>query len=219
MKSWFEVLVGTTRGQLLALLRRSERSVGDLASALRISGNAVRGHLAALQRDGFVESAGVERQTGGKPAGLYGLTPEAEELFPKAYAYVLGALVALLEEQLEGGELERMLAEVGRRAAVEWRAGPAGGRLLPARDDAREGADRAAEALRDLGGEVDVEAIEDGWRLVGHGCPLSAAVGEHEAVCAVARAIVHELSGREVRECCDRGARPRCRFEVVAASA
>ncbi len=214
MKNWFETLIGTTRGRLLSLLRRSERSVGDLASELGISGNAVRGHVAGLQRDGLVEPAGVERETGGKPASLYRLTADAEELFPKAYAYVLSGLVGLLEERLGRGGVESLLEEVGRRAGADRAA--VDGAVAGKRGGSREGVERAAAALRALGGDIDVVAMEGGWRLVGHGCPLSSAVGEHAAVCAVVRAIVAELGGGDVRECCDHGPRPSCCFEVLA---
>ena len=47
----------------------------------------------------MVQTAGVERATGGKPAQLYEITPEAEEMFPKAYALVLSSLIQLLEER------------------------------------------------------------------------------------------------------------------------
>ena len=75
MTNWFDRLIGGTRGQLLVLLRRAERSINELAEALGISDNAVRMHVASLQRDGMVETAGVERDTGGKPARRYQLTP------------------------------------------------------------------------------------------------------------------------------------------------
>src|SRR5687768_9921707 len=92
-------LLGATRTRLLELLRRSRRSINELAAAVGISDNAVRTHLSALQRDGLVEPAGTERSTGGKPAQLYEITPDAEELFPKAYGWTLGGLLSLLEER------------------------------------------------------------------------------------------------------------------------
>ena len=58
MTNWFDRLVGGTRGELLTLLRRAERSINELAEKLGISDNAVRMHIASLQRDGMVEAAG-----------------------------------------------------------------------------------------------------------------------------------------------------------------
>src|SRR5690606_23920646 len=156
---------------------------------------------------GMVRMAGVERATGGKPARLYEITPEAEELFPKAYAVVLTSLLELLEERRGREEVLALLREVGSRAAAA-EGGAAGG------GEARVGV--AAETLRRLGGEVEVEATETGWRIRGHGCPLSAVVAEREEACARAESLVAGITGLPVRECCARSGRPRCAFEVDA---
>lgn len=206
MGNWLEKLIGETRGRLLALLRRSRQTVGELAGAVGISDNAVRGHLAALERDGMVEEAGVRRSTGGKPAQEYELTREAEELFPKAYALVLGELLGVLEERQGRAEAVALMREVGRRAAA--RADGAGG--LEAR------LETAATVLRSLGGELEVMRTSGGWRLQGHGCPLSGIVADHPEACALAQALVEEVSGRRVVECCEREGRPRCAFFVPA---
>ena len=86
-------LTGETQSKLLGLLRRSRQTITGLAKALGLTDNAVRLHISALRCDGFVEDVGTMRDTGGKPARLYGLSREGEELFPKAYAQVLQALV------------------------------------------------------------------------------------------------------------------------------
>ena len=90
MTNWVERLTGETRAQLLRLLRRSRQTITALADAVGLTDNAVRTHVAALERDGLVEPVGTQRDTGGKPARVYALTGEGEELFPKAYALVLG---------------------------------------------------------------------------------------------------------------------------------
>lgn len=204
--NWIERVLGGTRGQLLAMLRRSKRSVNELAVSLGISDNAVRTHVAAMQRDGMVEPAGIERGTGGKPAQLYQITPEAEEMYPKAYALVLNELLRLLRER-EGREaVVGLLREVGARAAAEaGAAGSAGARV-----------EAAADALRRLGGDVEVEREGGGWLIRGFGCPLSAVVDSHEEACALAESLVAAITREEVTECCERAGRPRCAFRVEA---
>jgi predicted ArsR family transcriptional regulator len=49
---WIERLLASTRGEIIALLRRS---VGEMAEELKLTDNAIRSHLAALERDGLVE--------------------------------------------------------------------------------------------------------------------------------------------------------------------
>lgn len=203
--NWTETILGGTRTRLLALLRRSRRSVGDLAGVLGITDNAVRMHVAAMQRDGMVQPAGLERATGGKPAQLYEITSGAEELFPKAYGFVLSELLRLLEERVGRDEVVALLREVGVRAAAAQGA-PGGD------EDARVHC--AAEVLRQLGGDVEVERGEAGWTIRGYGCPLSAVVARHDEVCSLAESLVAEITGLPVKECCMRGERPRCAFQV-----
>ena len=203
--NWTESILGVTRTRLLGLLRRSTRSINDLASALGITDNAVRTHVAAMQRDGMVKSAGVERGTGGKPAQLYEITPQAEELFPKAYGLVLSELLQVLEEKEGRNRVTALLREVGRRAAGDHGAGEKD-------EEARVLA--AAGLLRGLGGDVEVERTDDGWRIRGFGCPLSAVVAGHDEVCLLAESLVAEITGLPVRECCNRGERPQCSFQM-----
>jgi predicted ArsR family transcriptional regulator len=72
-----------------------------LARAVGLTNNGVRAHLATLERDGIVRQCGTVRPAsgGGKPAYVYELTPEAEDLFPRAYEPVLGRLLDVLSER------------------------------------------------------------------------------------------------------------------------
>src|SRR5213596_985761 len=81
----------STRGRIIILLRRSSRTVDELAEALYLTPTAVRAHLAALERDGLVQQHS-ERRGGGKPSLVYDLTPAAVYLFPKSYAQLLDVL-------------------------------------------------------------------------------------------------------------------------------
>ena len=119
----------STRGQIVTLLRRSSRTVEELAQALNLTDNGVRAHLATLERDGLVRQQGSVRRTsgGGKPAYIYELTPQAEELFPKAYEPVLRQLLDVLAGQLGPQESEALLRSVGRCIAVRSRTDRTGG--------------------------------------------------------------------------------------------
>jgi predicted ArsR family transcriptional regulator len=204
MTNWVEKLSGETRARLLSLLRRSHRTITALGEALHLTDNAVRTHVAALERDGIVEQVGIERETGGKPARIYALTDEGEELFPKAYALVLGSLVGELA-RTEGAErATALLRAVGRRVASSAAAPP----------DLHGRVAVAAATLRSLGGDVEVRHVDGGYLLQGYGCPLSAVTAEHPEVCALARALVEEITGEPVIECCDRSERPRCGFRI-----
>ena len=206
---WDERFFETTRGRILALLRRESRTVEELAAAVGVSDNAVRGHLAALERDGVVRQRGVRPSgpVGGKPAYAYELAPNADRLFTKAYIPVLSQLVSVLEERMTTRELQGILREVGRRLAAK--STPSAGKV-------RERAEAAATVLTELGGIVDVEEHDGQIVLRGFSCPLADAVRAHPATCHAAESLVAELVGVPVKECCDKGDRPRCRFELLA---
>lgn len=203
----------TTRGQIVSLLRRGVRTVEELARELRLTDNAVRNHLATLERDRIVRQEGVRRTQGvGKPAVLYGVHPDAEPLFSNAYPPVLATVVDVLVDELPIERAEALLREVGRRLA-QGAGGRASGSL-------EERARAAAAVLNALGGEVDVVGAEDGsgLRLQGHGCPLSAAVARRPEVCRAVTTLVAEVTGAPVRQCCRHGDRPSCCFAVDSAA-
>jgi predicted ArsR family transcriptional regulator len=209
--NWDEKFFESTRGRMVTLLRRSRRTIAELARALGLTDNGVRAHLAILERDGVVRQRGSVRRSsgGGKPAYVYELTSEAEDLFPKAYAPVLGRLLDVLAERLGLEESEALLRSVGRRL-VE-------GKTVPP-DSTRARLEAAADVLSELGGLAELEE-QDGTLIIrGYGCPLAAVTPDHPEVCRVAEALVAEVAGVPVHERCDRSERPRCCFEVASAN-
>ena len=203
---WDETFAETTKGRILAILRRGASTVDALAARLGVTDNAVRAHIGALQRDGVVHQRGV-RPTGGKPAYLYEVTSDAERLFTKAYIPVLTELVTVLESRLGSQEVADLFGEVGRRLAAT--KAPSSGSLL-------ERAEIAAAFLGELGGIVDVEQSAGGVTLRGFSCPLADAVRSIPAVCRAVESLGSELMGAPALERCSRGDRPQCCFEIRA---
>lgn len=204
---WNAIFPETTKGRILAILRRGARTVDEIAAHLKLTDNAVRAHLGALQRDRVVVQRGV-RPTGGKPAYVYEVSSEAERLFTKAYIPVLVELVTVLESRLGSAEVDGLFGEVGKRLAAS--RAPSSGSLY-------ERAEIAAAFLGELGGIVDVEESPEKLTLRGFSCPLADAVRSNPAVCRAVESLVSELMGTPARERCDRGERPQCCFEILAA--
>ena len=209
--NWDEKFFESTRGQVVALLRRSERTVEELAQALGLTDNGVRVHLAVLERDGIVRQRGSVRRSsgGGKPAYVYELTQGAEDLFPKAYEPTLRRLLDVLSERLGSEGSEALLRSAGRRLAE--------GRTTVPTDGSRARLEAAAGVLDELGGLAELEE-EDGTLVIrGYSCPLATVTSDHPEVCRMAEALITEVAGVPVRERCDRSERPRCYFEVAPA--
>jgi predicted ArsR family transcriptional regulator len=204
---WAARFLASTRGRVLALLRHSPRTVSDLAAALNLTDNAVRGHLATLERDRLVQQSGT-RPGFRKPNLTYELTPEAGQFFPKPYGVVLQQLVAVLAEQAGEGALDAALRQVGRRVAEQYRGAVRAGGV-------RERVGEAVAVLGELGGLVDVEEPAGGLLIRGSDCPLAVAVEGHPAACRLAETLLSELVGVPVAERCQHGSPPRCAFQVT----
>lgn len=196
----------TTRGQIVAELRRGTRTVEDLRCSLGITDNAVRAHLAILERDGLVRQAST-RPSGRRPAILYELTDSAESSFSRAYMPVLTRLVDALSDRMSTEELELLLRDVGERLAKEKQE---------LSGDLHQRACAAAEVLTGLGGLAEVVEENGKLEIRGLSCPLADAVRAHPATCHAAQGLIAELVRAKVTELCDKGDRPRCRFAIEA---
>ena len=200
-------LLDTSRGRILALLRRGELTADDIATNLGLTASAVRMQITAMARDGVVRKVGTRPGTT-RPSHVFELTPEVERLLSKAYLPVLTHLVDVVAESLPAPAVERLLRLTGTALAHELSAGKhASGGL-----EQRVG--RASRLMNEhLGALTDVER-DGGFRIRGAGCPLSALTGKHPVVCLAIETFVSEIVGVAVRECCDRNKRPQCCFEV-----
>ncbi len=206
---WSQKFYQTTRGRIVALLRRATLTVDQIATALGLTDNAVRSHLTSLERDGVVEQRVARRGGVGKPAFEYRVAAAADPLFSQAYAPVLAQLLDVLRDRLPGAELDGVMREVGMRMA-------AGTNVPPGELEARV---RGAAALLDaLGGVTEVERRDDGALAIrGFACPLGAAVQGHPGMCAAVETMLSDVIGTPVHECCEREGRPRCCFAVEEA--
>ena len=208
---WSHKFYQTTRGRIVRHLRRASLTVDQIATALGLTDNAVRSHLTSLERDGLVEQSVSKRGGVGKPAYEYRIAADAEPLFSQAYLPVLTQLLEVLQERLSPDELERVMHAVGNRMA-EGKAMTSG--------ELEERARKASVLLDALGGVTEVESHENGTIAIrGFSCPLGAAVQGHAGVCTAVETMLSDVIGVPVHECCDRGDRPRCCFEVRAKSA
>jgi predicted ArsR family transcriptional regulator len=189
----------------VTLLRGASSTVNELVEKLGLTDNAVRAHLLALERDGLVKQSGVQRGFR-KPHFAYGLTTEAERLFPKAYDLLLNELISVLKGRLAPNEMEGVLRELGRSLAMR--------QSLNKRVGLESRAGVALKALEALGGAAKLEKEDSKLIIRSASCPLASTVAEHPEVCQLAEALIAEIVGVPVQERCDRSGPPQCRFEI-----
>ncbi len=115
--------LGDRQQQLLHCLLqyRTGMTVEHLVEALAITRTAINQHLAALERDGFVERTSMQ-STGGRPSRVYVLTSKGINLFPKQYAWFSSLLLQKLRKELGTEGLARYLRNMGKTLALQVRA-------------------------------------------------------------------------------------------------
>jgi predicted ArsR family transcriptional regulator len=201
-----EQLLDSSRGRVLGLLRQGGMTVEDLASRLGVTTNAVREHLARMERDGLVERAGQRRGVT-RPSHIFVLTTAVEQFLSHAYVLFLTQLVRVLSSHLTAERMDNLMRQVGRGLADE---------LAPQRrPTGRRARVVLASSLMDqhLGTVTRVEA-NGSYVIRGVACPLAAVTGKHRSVCIAIESLVERVVAAPVRECCDRTGRPRCCFEI-----
>ena len=201
---WNQRFFTSTRGRIILLLRRESRTVEELAQILNLTDNAVRAHLATLERDGFVRQSG-ERRGSGKPAFVYELSPGAEQLFPKAYGSVLRELLGVLSDEMTASEVEALMRRTGRRLATQQQL-PTG--------DLQARLKVAIDVLNELGGLAELVEENGTYIIQGYSCPLAEVVPGHPGVCRLTGTLISELVGQPVKECCDGNEPARCHFSI-----
>jgi predicted ArsR family transcriptional regulator len=201
---WNHHFFASTRGRIVLLLRREEHTVDELAQTLKLTDNAVRAHLATLERDGFVSPTSTRRGSS-KPALIYTLTPEADRLFPKAYAPVLQQLLDTLSACLPAEKVSEIMEQAGQRLATQWSITPGASRAR---------VQQAVAILNQLGGLAELEEQDTSYVIQGYSCPFSAIVPNAPEICHLAQTLLTSLIGEPVEEHCERGGTARCCFTL-----
>lgn len=192
---------GSTQRRMLETLLHAPggATVEQLVGETGITTNAVRQHLTALERDGFIKRAGTQ-PSGGRPELLYALSTSGREVFPRRYRQLAESLIEDVGAEIGPEALEAAMRRMGARAGAE--AVSSGAPSI---------ADTAA-ALRDAGYEAEIGTGKEP-EIVAHNCVFHRLAERFPAVCQFDLAFIEAASGRKVehRECMVRGGQV-CRF-------
>ena len=200
-------LLDTSRGRIVTLLRSGGLTADDVARKLGLTHSAVRIHMAAMERDGLVRRVGKRPGTT-RPSQIFELTTAVEQLLSTAYVPLLTQLVDVFAQALPADQIEALLRRTGVALAQE---------LTRGRRPRGSVASRVAAVSELLNTELGATTRVDrnGTIVIrGSACPLAALTGKHPGVCLAMESFVAEIVGVPVHECCDRGGRPQCCFEV-----
>jgi predicted ArsR family transcriptional regulator len=205
--------LGERQRQLLLLLLNNKTglTVDDLSAQLQISRNAVRQHLAALERDDLVKR-GDTKPSGGRPEQLYLLSDRGGELFPRRYSWFSELLIEAMTSEVGrdavGAKLEQMGRAVGRQLS---------GSGHPAPDlDGRVAA--MAKIMQELGYAARVAGSPATQTIDASNCVFHSLASKFPEVCRFDLGLIGAFADATVdhQECMVRGGR-MCRFKLAPA--
>jgi predicted ArsR family transcriptional regulator len=183
----------STRMEVLEFLRRKQAASAEVISAqLGITPNAVRQHLAALEKDGLVNSEPVQGKRG-RPSLMFSLTDKADAAFPKRY----GQLATMVLNELSEMGGPALLDEVFERVAARH-AGAIEKQLTGL--DFEEKLERVVESIRRAGTLAEQEETGDGVRVTIHNCPFRNTALKYPQVCTITPRLLVKLLGAQVSQ-------------------
>jgi predicted ArsR family transcriptional regulator len=150
----------------------------QLAERLGLTAMAVRQHLYVLQREGLV-AAETRPVPIGRPAKFWRLTPEADHLFPEAYAELSVALIDSVKDAFGDEGLERVLTSRCARQRMDY------GKRIPKHGSLERKLQELANVRSEEGYMAEVRSEGDGsFLLVENHCPICAAANACQGFCS-----------------------------------
>ena len=206
-------ILGNRQQALLKLLlkRKSGLTVDEISTALDITRNAVRQHLAALENDGLV-TQGDTRPSGGRPEQLYVLTDAGRELFPRHYSWFAQLVVETIKEESGEDGLRERLRAMGTTVAQQMRS------QHPQLTTRQQKVDKLSEVMQQLGYETrDNAGTAAAATIEADNCIFHNLAMKNPEVCAFDLALLSTFTDSKVdhQECMARGGNV-CRFRFSA---
>ncbi|MGZ4123696.1 MAG: helix-turn-helix transcriptional regulator [Tumebacillaceae bacterium] len=182
----------STRRLIITILRtEGPLSAGDLAERIGITEMAIRRHIATLERDDLIYPTTI-RQPMGRPAKVYQLTEEADELFPKNYHTLT---LDILEDiaSLDGEDKIKALFDNREERLVKQYEKLLEGKTF------EEKVATLAEIQNRKGYLSKMEAKEDGtFEIIEYNCPIAQVSKVYPQTCSCETNVFRRVLGSDV---------------------
>ena len=193
---------GATQRRLMeALLHAPEGvSVDGLTKILSITANAVRQHLASLEKERYVARTGELRSTG-RPQHLYSLTERGREAFPRQYRQLAEGLIEQVGATIGEDALRTVMRRMGKATSAQLQQGGKAASVA-----------QTASAMKLQGYDAAVDP-DNPNQIVAHNCVFHRLAEKFPSVCDYDLALMSSATGKKVDhlECMVRGG-SSCRF-------
>ena len=188
-----------TRQTILEILRRRKRAtVEDLTRELGLAAATVRRHLDILMRDNYI-SVSQKRRDIGRPHYVFALTDAGDDLFPRSYVQltnrIIEELVSLDRDETKGKSgvaLAEIVFEKMADRVADTYAAQISGKTIPER------LEEVTKILASEGMFFEWREADDGYLLLGQGCPCPRIADIHSEVCAHDQRLLSRLLNAEV---------------------
>ena len=205
-------ILGDRQKQLLKLLLKNKPglTVDELSKGLKITRNAVRQHLAALDSDGLI-ALGATRPSGGRPHQLYALTEKGKEIFPRQYTWFAQMMVESVERETGAEGLNKRLEAIGSTLGKQLRS------QYPALATREQKVEKLAEVMEGLGYNAkNVTAPRRAPVIEADNCVFHNLARKNPEICRLDLALLETFTDSRVdhQECMARGGNV-CRFKFM----
>jgi predicted ArsR family transcriptional regulator len=202
-------LLGRRQKDLLKLLLRNKEglTVDELRTQLKVTRNAVRQHLAALEGGGLVTS-GATKSTGGRPTQLYVLSQKGKELFPRQYSWLAKLMLGSIKQDAGGHGLSKRLAALGTKVGTQLR------QQHPTLKTRQDKVLKLAELMEQLGYSTAGTTVLDPTVISADNCVFHDLAQKDPEVCEFDLALLSTFTDSRVdhQECMAKGGHV-CRFK------
>lgn len=181
----------TQEALVLYLRRDGEMTVSQLVELLNVTSMAVRRHLAALQKEGLVESR-LEKKSRGRPTYKYKLTGKSEQLFPSGFQNLAIDLLDLVFEQSGHKGVMDLLTRRNSRLAD---------RLRPrvADKDLSARVEEVSKIFSENGYMTDWKKLDDGnFIIFQQHCAVHDLANSYRQLCVLEPRLMQDLLGKKI---------------------
>lgn len=201
--------LGDRQQDLLRLLLKHKAglTIDRIADSLGVTRTAVRQHLTALERDGFV-CQGDYQKTAGRPGRSFRLTPMGIDSFPKQYSWFSGLVLDAIRRERGSEGLTTWLSAMAEPLVTGLQSGMRGKSFA-------EKVEKTVDLMTEL--EFEAEVVRDPHgaphAIEATNCVYHDLARQFPEVCHFDLALIGGLAGAEVlhQECIVRGGNV-CRF-------